>query len=198
MRRAGATMFGTAAPGGANCVACHSGGKWTVSRITYDPADVNPVPGTDTGIVNIRRDSDPMDRSFLNGFNSANGAGRVCEVPPPPGDNTERIRIVRQVGTFTATNPIEARSNAISPVNTVAPALTVAAAFGGEGFNPPTLLGVFDSAPYLHNGAVADPRALFGIGTDASVAAERCRRTGAPAPAATQHPRHRRERGDAI
>mgnify|MGYP003694001039 CR=1 FL=1 len=31
-RRAAATSFGNAAPGGANCVACHSGGKWTVSR----------------------------------------------------------------------------------------------------------------------------------------------------------------------
>ena len=36
----------------------------------------------------------------------------------------------------------------------MAPALTVAAAFGGDGFNAPSLLGVFDSAPYFHNGAV--------------------------------------------
>jgi YVTN family beta-propeller protein len=164
-------------PGGANCVACHSGGKWTVSRVTYDPTDVNPVPGTDTGVVNIPpvdlNDNGTIDESeakaisvYLNGFNSAAGAGRICEVPPPPGGASERIRIVRGVGTFTATNPIEARANAISPVNTVAPALAVNPAFGGEGFSAPSLLGVFDTAPYFHNGSVPTLEALFGIGTD--------------------------------
>src|SRR5262249_47468284 len=157
------TIFGSGAPGGANCVACHSGAKWTVSRVTYDPTDVNPVPGTDTGIVNI---ADPDIGVFLNGFNSANGAGRICEVPPPPGVDTERIRLVRQVGTFTATNPLEARGNAISPVNTTAPNLTVVGAFGGEGFSPPSLLGVFDSAPYFHHGAAATLEQAFGVGTD--------------------------------
>lgn len=157
----GRAIFGAAAPDGANCAACHSGSKWTTSRITYDPADVNPVPGMDTGIVNT---ADPGS-VFLNGFVSAAGAGRVCEVPPAPGA-TERIRIVRQVGTFSATNPIEVRSNAISPVNTVAPALTVLAAFGADGFNAPTLLGVFDSAPYFRIGAADTLEEVFGIGTD--------------------------------
>jgi YVTN family beta-propeller protein len=155
----GRVVFGT---DGANCVACHSGAKWTTSRVTYPTVDVNPVPGTNTGIVNT---PDPGS-VFLNGFNSTAGAGRICEVPPPPGVNTERIRIVRQVGTFTGSNPIEVRSNAISPVNTTAPALTVAAAFGGEGFSAPSLLGVFDSAPYFHNGAAATLEQAFGIGTD--------------------------------
>ena len=161
----GRTVFSSpGSGGGANCVACHSGAKWSTSRITYDPVDVNPVPGTDTGIVNT------IDAGsvFLNGFNSANGAGRVCEVPPAAGD-AERIRIVRQVGTFTATNPIEVRANAISPVNTVAPALTVAAAFGGDGFNTPTLLGIFDSAPYFRTGAVATLEEVFGVGTAPSL-----------------------------
>ena len=175
----GRTIFAGGA-GGANCVACHSGSKWTVSRVTYDPADVNPVPGTETGIVNIP----PVDLDqngtideteskaisvYLNGFNSANGAGRICEVPPPPGNNSERIRIVRQVGTFAAANPIEVRAGAISPVNTVAPAIAVNGAFGGEGFSAPSLLGVFDTAPYLHNGAIPTLEALFGIGTDAAL-----------------------------
>jgi YVTN family beta-propeller protein len=154
----GRTIFGSPAPAGANCVACHSGAKWTTSRVTYAPAQVNPVPGSDSGIVNA------VDGVFLNGFNSMAGTGRVCEVPPPPGA-TERIRIVHQVGTFAAGDPIEVRSNGISPVNTTAPALTVAAAFGGDGFNPPSLLGVFDSAPYFHNGAAATLEEAFGIGT---------------------------------
>src|SRR5262249_56340524 len=97
---------------------------------------------------------------FITGFNSMAGTGRVCEVPPPlPGVDvgatraSERIRILRQVGTFIATNPIELRSNALSPVNTNTPTLTVAAAFGGDGFNIPSLLGVFETAPYFYQGA---------------------------------------------
>src|SRR5262249_31883074 len=143
----GRDLFGSPAPDGAYCVGCHSGAKWTTSRVTYPTVDVNPVPGSNTGIVN----TPDIGSVFLNGFNSMKGAGRICEVPPPPGVDTERIRIVRQVATFSATDPIEVRSNAISPVNTTAPALTVAGAFGGDGFNTPSLLGVFDSAPYFHN-----------------------------------------------
>jgi YVTN family beta-propeller protein len=157
----GRSIFGSTAPDGANCVACHSGAKWSTSRITYDPIDVNPVPGTNTGIVNT---ADPGS-VFLNGFNSAAGAGRVCEVPPPPGA-AQRLRITRQVGTFAAANPIELRSNGISPLNTVAPALTVLAAFGADGFNTPTLLGIFDSAPYFRAGQAATLEEVFGIGTD--------------------------------
>jgi hypothetical protein len=155
----GREIFGAAAPEGANCVACHSGAKWTTSRVTYDPIDVNPIPGTDTGIVNI------VDGVFLNGFNSAAGAGRACEVPAPPLA-LERLRIVRQIGTFTAINPLEVRHGAISPINTVAPALAVATAFGGDGFNTPSLIGVGDTAPYFRTGAAATLEQVFGVGTD--------------------------------
>jgi hypothetical protein len=76
---------------------------------------------------------------------------------------------MRQVGTFAATNPIEVRHAALSPINTVAPALAVNAAFGGDGFNAPSLIGVFDSAPYFRNGAVQTLEEAFGIGTDPAV-----------------------------
>jgi hypothetical protein len=143
-----------------------------VSRV-YDPTDVNPAWQRDRHRqhppTRQQRHRRPIEGDFGSPAQLANGAGRICEVPPPPGGNSERIRIVHQVGTFTAANPIEARANAISPVNTTAPALTVAPAFGGEGFSPPSLLGVFDTAPYLHNGAVPTLDALFGIGTDAAL-----------------------------
>jgi hypothetical protein len=157
----GRDIFGSAPPTGANCVACHSGEKWTTSRVTYDPVDVNPIPGMDTGIVNTA-DSGSV---FLNGFVSAAGAGRMCEGPPPPGA-ANRLRIMHQIGTFTATNPIEVRHGAISPVNTVAPPLTVLGAFGADGFSTPTLLGIFDSAPYFRHGEAQTLEEAFGIGTD--------------------------------
>jgi len=93
------------------------------------------------------------------------GLGRICEVPPPPGA-TNRLRIAHQVGTFTGANPIEVRHFAISPINTVAPTLAVAAAFGGDGFSAPTLLGIFDSAPYFRHGEAHTLEEVFGIGTD--------------------------------
>lgn len=160
----GRQLFGDASPAGANCVACHSGAKWTTSRVTYDPTDVNPIPGTDAGIVNV------FGGVFLNGFNGAAGAGRACEVPAPPGAQ-ERLRIMRQIGTFAAVNPIEVRHGALSPVNTVAPALAVLAAFGADGFNAPSLLGVGDSAPYFRTGAAQTLEEVFGVGTDPSFAA---------------------------
>jgi hypothetical protein len=80
----------------------------------------------------------------------------------------ERLRIARQVGTFSAANPIEVRHAALSPVNTVAPALTVLGAFGADGFNSPSLIGVFDTAPYFRAGAADTLEEAFGIGTDAN------------------------------
>ena len=157
----GRNVFASGSPAGANCVACHSGEKWTTSRVTYDPVDVNPIPGVDTGIVNT---PDPGS-VFLNGFVSAAGAGRLCEVPPPPGASN-RLRIMHQIGTFTAVNPIEVRHGALSPVNTVTPLLAVANAFGADGFSTPTLLGIFDSAPYFRHGEAQTLEEAFGIGTD--------------------------------
>jgi YVTN family beta-propeller protein len=157
----GRNIFASGSPTGANCVACHSGEKWTTSRVTYDPVEVNPIPGVDTGIVNT---PDPGS-VFLNGFVSAAGAGRLCEVPPPPGASN-RLRIMHQIGTFTAVNPIEVRHGALSPVNTVAPLLAVANAFGADGFSTPTLLGIFDSAPYFRHGEARTLEEAFGIGTD--------------------------------
>jgi len=183
----GRDLFGNPAPAGANCVACHSGAKWTTSRITYDQGDINPMPGMDTGIVNVPPEDldndgtiDPSEERavsvYLNGFNSMAGAGRVCEVPPPlPGVDvgavmaSERIRIMRQVGTFAATNPIEVRHGSISPINTVAPMLAVNPAFGADGFNAPSLLSVADSAPYFRHGTAQTLEQALGIGTDASV-----------------------------
>src|SRR4029453_10725142 len=102
---------------------------------------------------------------FLNGFNSAAGAGRACEVPAPPGAG-QRLRIVRQGGTLTATNPHQGPPGPPSPIHPVAPARAVAAAFGGDGFNTPTLLGIGDTAPYFRAGAAATLEEVFGIGTD--------------------------------
>jgi YVTN family beta-propeller protein len=155
----GRDIFGSGPTAGANCVACHSGAKWTTSRITYDPVDVNPVPGTDTGIVNT---ADPGS-VFLNGFNSAAGAGRVCEVPPPPGA-TNRLRIMHQVGTFTA-QPDRAAQQLDQPDQHRGAGPHRPSARRRR-LQHPTLLGIFDSAPYFRHGEAQTLEAAFGIGTD--------------------------------
>ena len=179
-RRAGATSSAPAPPAGANCVACHSGAKWTTSRVTYDPVDVNPVPGTDTGIVNT---PDPGS-VFLNGFNSAAGAGRLCEVPPPPG--ADRAPPHHAPGRHLHGHQPDrgAPRRAQPDQHRGAGARPSLAAFGGDGFNTPTLLGIFDSAPYFRHGAAADARGGVRHRHRSELPAPRRRRTGAPGPAA--------------
>jgi hypothetical protein len=86
-------------------------------------------------------------------------------VPPPPGA-VERLRIMRKVGTFKPVEPTELRHGALSAVNGTEPALTVAAAFGADGFNAPSLLGVFDTAPYFRTGQAQTLEEAFGVGTN--------------------------------
>ena len=42
----------------------------------------------------------------------------------------------------------------------------MANSFGADGFSTPTLLGIFDSAPYFRHGEARNLRQVFGIGTD--------------------------------
>ena len=60
------------------------------------------------------------------------------------------IEVLRDVGTFNATDANELKQNGT-------------AGAGALGFNPPSLLGTFALAPYLHNGSaqtLADAMAL--------------------------------------
>ena len=61
----------------------------------------------------------------------------------------ERITcVIRSVGTFDAADALEKKANG-------------AQAQGSKGFNPPSLLGLATSAPYLHHGGAATLDALF-------------------------------------
>jgi hypothetical protein len=44
--------------------------------------------------------------------------------------------------------------------------LTVVNAFGADGLNTPSLLGIFDGAPYFRAGQAASLEEVFGIGTN--------------------------------
>lgn len=60
------------------------------------------------------------------------------------------FKYLENVGTFITANPIEIRQNGALP-------------FGAAGFNPPSLLSLRGSAPYLHNGAAQTLEAVFPL-----------------------------------
>jgi hypothetical protein len=121
---AGRTVFG------ANCASCHGGVKWTKSEIFHRD---NPAAVAQNGA--------PLDP----------GVTRLPVTNPPPGPlaneffsftcNNLTFKYLEDVGTFDVANPLELRDNA-----------TASTAFGVNGFNVPSLLGVNYSAPYLHRG----------------------------------------------
>ena len=132
---AGRTLFT------ANCASCHGGKKWTKSRTSplyqnnptfaFDPIgvhffDVGGVPALDTGVAV----AGPQIVSVTR-------AGKPV------------LKLLDNVGTFSATGPLEIRGAAA-----VAGQSTQGfAAFGGLGFNSPSLLGLSISAPYFHDGS---------------------------------------------
>ena len=72
--------------------------------------------------------------------------------------NDLTIKYLEKVGTFDITNPLEIRDNAAAST-----------AFGVNGFNVPSLLGINYHAPYLHRGqaqTLEDVFRLHGLGPD--------------------------------
>ena len=75
--------------------------------------------------------------------------------------NKLTFNYLEKVGTFDPNDPIEIRDNA-----------TAAIALGADGFNVPTLLGINDSAPYLHRGQAQTLQQVFplhGLGPNGQV-----------------------------
>lgn len=60
------------------------------------------------------------------------------------------LAYLENIATFDATNPLEIRANGIT-------------ALGSDGFNVPSLLGIGNSAPYLHDGSASSLTSLFSI-----------------------------------
>jgi YVTN family beta-propeller protein len=122
------------------CASCHGGAKWTKSRTKGLYAD-NPLLA-----------QDPVGPAFFTGVTvndatvTVNGPQvlRVTRAGKPTA-----LAILDNVGTFNPANLIEIRgAGAVAGQSTQG-----FAAFGGAGFNSPSLLGVTYSGPYLHDGS---------------------------------------------
>jgi mono/diheme cytochrome c family protein len=115
---AGATLFQ------GSCASCHGGAKWTKSQVVYlsNPALEKAFAAGGT----------PRDPGLTM---TANQSVSYKDAKVDPGV----LKILEDVGTFTAANPIEIGQAGAKPS-------------GALGFNVLSLLGVGSSAPYFHNG----------------------------------------------
>ena len=130
---AGRTVFAN------NCASCHGGTKWTKSRTAPVYQD-NPVFL-----------KDPIGVDFFVGVPPRDTGLTVAgpQIVSVTRQNKGTLKFLDNVGTFAATNPLEIRGAAA-----VAGQSTQGfAAFGGAGFNSPSLLGLSLSAPYFHDGS---------------------------------------------
>ena len=149
---AGRTIFSDPAQG--NCVGCHSGAKWTISKRFYTPGDLPNAATADMAATSL---SSQTWNTMLNGFPSALfpadpldpafAVSARMRFGAPPG--AEQLQCaLRPVGTF-AVSPA-----AVSVLELRQDMTTAGQGNGalGRGFNVPSLLGAQVGAPYFHGG----------------------------------------------
>jgi YVTN family beta-propeller protein len=152
---AGEKLFLDLETGGA-CQGCHGGDKWTISRVFYEPS----------GATNEALLGKPWDGAALlaAGFPAAllpaTTGNQFMRAPDPKSAAADQIQcILRPVGTFgispEGVSAVELRQDMTSPGQG-------ADAAKGNGFNPPSLLGIQVGAPYLHAGNARTLEELFG------------------------------------
>jgi YVTN family beta-propeller protein len=157
---AGAALFGS---GQGNCVACHSGPKWTVSKVFYTPGN---VPNDAFGSTASTSLSDTSWNANLNGFPAAlfpsTAANAKTFMRSGAPLTFEQLQcILRPVGTIVANGaaPKGVSPAAVNVWEVRQDMATGAQGAGGvnandftTGFNIPSLLGLQVGAPYFHAG----------------------------------------------
>ncbi|MGH8239009.1 MAG: hypothetical protein ACREXP_18595, partial [Steroidobacteraceae bacterium] len=176
-----------------NCASCHGGDKWTKSRTAPLYASVgqagpggvtlfsvfpqNPIGagffddgGKGEGVLPFDREVDGGG-NFVGGL-KANGPQLLSVLR-----EGETLTLLDDVGTFVKAGRLELRGAATVGAKKglgAGPGLQSTqgfGAFGGAGFNSPSLLGLSMSAPYLHDGSaltledVAKRHSLTKVGT---------------------------------
>ncbi len=143
---AGRTLFGS---GQGNCVGCHAGAKWTISKVFYAPGD---TPNAATASVATTSLGQTSWNANLNGFPAALfptavAGSQLMRFGNPPG--AEQLQCsLRPVGTFGASDPM------INVLELRQDMTTAGQGNGatGLGFNPPSLLGTQVGGPFFHAG----------------------------------------------
>lgn len=157
---AGRTLFSGAAA--ANCVGCHSGAKWTVSKRFYTPGDLpnaatNSMAATSLGTIswNTALNGFPAALFPIGGAANPTNDARMRFGAAPAAEQLQCI--LRPVGTFNAAPAavgiVEVRADMTTPAQGNADT--------GRGYNPPSLLGMQVGAPYFHAGNARTLEELF-------------------------------------
>lgn len=143
---AGAQLFGpgTGVKNG-NCVSCHGGSGWTISRRFWSP----------TSDTNVALAAAPFLPSAAPAWPSAwNQHSKQIEAEQPGGVAPPQVAcVVRNLATQTAVNTFGPAALEKKPDGTVAQ--------GAGGYNVPSLYGLALNAPYLHAGQAETLRALL-------------------------------------
>jgi mono/diheme cytochrome c family protein len=129
-----------------NCAGCHGGTKWTKSRTSpvYDDNPVFPENPIGAGFFDPVTGAGNAVKPFDTGLTVAGP-----QIVSVTRDGKGTLTLLDKVGTFDPANPLEIRGAAAVAGQTT----QGFAAFGGAGFNSPSLLGLSISAPYFHDGS---------------------------------------------
>ncbi|MFT3775436.1 MAG: hypothetical protein QM820_59575 [Minicystis sp.] len=158
---AGKTIFSDPAQG--NCIGCHSGAKWTISKRFYTPGDLpnaatNDAAATSLSNVSWNKNLNNFPMALFPATTAGNQMMRVGAAPA-----FEQIGcILRPVGTIKPPNGSNVPVGVSDPMVNVLE-LRQDMVTGGQGsgaltnepargFNPPSLLGLQVGAPYFHAG----------------------------------------------
>jgi mono/diheme cytochrome c family protein len=153
---AGKILFEDPAKG--DCVGCHSGAKWTISKVFFPRGDIANAATADAATTSLSNQDWSLS---LNGFPSAlfpiktaaQGGTAVLGTDSRmrfgAAPASEQIQcILRPVGTFgvspVGVNVVELRQDMSTAAQGNADT--------GRGYNPPSLLGLSVGAPYFHAG----------------------------------------------
>ena len=134
-----------------SCNGCHGGDKWTISTRFYAPAlDTTNALSTTSWAAPAGFPAALLpaaDQRFMRFANGNAGGARSDPVHPPPGrrPSARPTRVMGQV--------VERRQDMTTPAQ--------GDQANGNGYNPPSLLGIQIGAPYLHAGNAATLESLF-------------------------------------
>jgi mono/diheme cytochrome c family protein len=146
-----------------NCAGCHSGNKWTISRVFYEPAadsSTNEALKTTSWAAAAKNSGIPA--SVLP------NATEAMQTMRAPYDQVlatifydQLTCALRNVGTYGIAEPgvgvAELRFDMTSPAQGKEDTNPI----GTVGYNPPSLLSMSIGAPYLHSGQVRTLEALL-------------------------------------
>jgi YVTN family beta-propeller protein len=127
----------------ANCASCHGGAQWTKSQVVFTSNPVRPCATCA-----------PLDDGLTISAAGVGSGGEIVSYAAADEENVVRtLQILEDVGTFNVNNDLELRGLGLFGQQ----------ALGQNGFNPPSLLMVRYTAPYLHQGRARNLRQVFNL-----------------------------------